>query len=81
MIFSSEIQRPSSAKLWQIPQPTAFPIPPFLDDREVPLDAQETSYLADSASIFNFSSTVSFIPNTIDGKEDKYTLFPVEEEI
>ena len=61
MIFSREIQRPSSAKLWHIPLPSALPISPFLCDREVPLDAQDTSYLADSANIFNLSKTDSSI--------------------
>ena len=61
MIFNKEIHRPSSAKLWQIPQPAALPIIPLFLEREVPLDAQDTSYLADSANIFSFSRTVSFI--------------------
>lgn len=61
MILSREIHRPSSAKLWQIPHPAALPILPLLCWREVPLEAQETSYLADSASIFSFSSTLSSI--------------------
>ena len=54
MIFKSEIHRPSSAKLWQIPHPAALPIAPLLCEREVPLEAQDTSYFADSAKIFNF---------------------------
>jgi hypothetical protein len=61
MIFSREIHRPSSAKLWQIPHPAALPTIPFFPERVVPLDAQDTSYLADSANIFSFSRTVSFI--------------------
>ena len=61
MIFKSEIHRPSSAKLWQIPHPAALPIAPLLCEREVPLEAQDTSYFADSAKIFNFSSTFSSI--------------------
>ena len=43
MIFKSEIHRPSSAKLWQIPHPAALPIAPLLCEREVPLEAQDTS--------------------------------------
>lgn len=61
IIFNKEIHRPSSAKLWQIPQPAALPIIPFFPERDVPLDAQDTSYLADSANTFSFSSTFSFI--------------------
>ena len=61
MIFNNEIQRPSSEKLWQMPQPDALPIPPDLFGREVPLDAQDTSYFADSVSIFNLFRIASFI--------------------
>ena len=39
MIFKSEMHRPSSAKLWQMPHPTALPIAPLLCEREVPLEA------------------------------------------
>ena len=55
------MQRPSSAKLWHIPQPVALPIPEEVLRLDVPLEAQDTSYLADSASIFNFSKTASFM--------------------
>ena len=62
MIFSSEMHLPSSAKLWQMPTPpTVLPTPLPRPERTVPLEEQETSYLADSASIFSFSSTPSFI--------------------
>jgi len=61
MIFRSETHLPSSVKLWQIPQPEALPMPPVILEREVPLEAQDTSYFADSARIFSFSRTFSFI--------------------
>ena len=62
MIFNSEIHRPSSAKLWHIPHPpTVFPSVPGLLERTVPLEEQETSYLADSASIFSLAKTFSFM--------------------
>ena len=62
MIFSNEMHRPSSAKLWHIPQPpTVLPSIPGLLERTVPLEEQETSYLADSASIFNLAKTFSFM--------------------
>lgn len=63
IILSREMHRPSSEKLWQMPQPAALPIIPFLPEREVPLDAHETSYFADSANIFSLLSTFSFIFN------------------
>ncbi len=56
------MHRPSSEKLWQIPHPAALPIVPFLLDREVPLEAQDTSYRADSANTFSLSNTLSSIP-------------------
>lgn len=60
--LSREIQRPSSAKLWQMPQPpTVFPSMPALPERTVPLEEQETSYFADSASIFSLLRTFSSI--------------------
>ena len=62
MTFNSEIHRPSSAKLWHIPHPpTVFPSVPGLLERTVPLEEQETSYLADSASIFSLAKTFSFM--------------------
>ena len=61
MIFKSETHRPSSVKLWQMPHPCALPIWPFLCLRVVPLEAHETSYLADSARISNFSRRLSFM--------------------
>ncbi len=54
--FRSEMHRPSSAQLWQIPEMAAFPTWPFLFLRLLPLDEQDTSYLAESASIFSFSN-------------------------
>jgi hypothetical protein len=61
MILSSEMQRPSSAKLWQMPHAEAFPMPPFVLLRWVPLEAHDTSYLAAPANIFSFSRLVSKI--------------------
>lgn len=58
MILSSDTHRPSSVKLWQIPHAEALPTPPLTCDRCVPLEAQETSYRADSARIFIFSKTL-----------------------
>ena len=47
IVFSKEMQRPSSAKLWQMPQPpTVLPSMPSLPPRTVPLEEQETSYFA-----------------------------------
>ena len=50
-ILSSEMQRPSGAKLWQIPMPSFEPRPRPCDEsrRVPPLDAHEASYLAASA--------------------------------
>lgn len=62
MIFNNETHRPSSVKLWQIPiPPTVLPKPSDWFFLTVPLEEQETSYLADSARIFNLLSIVSFI--------------------
>jgi hypothetical protein len=60
MIFNSEMQRPSSAKEWQIPMPpTVEPTMPAWPLRTVPLDEHETSYFADSVSIRSFSIVFS----------------------
>lgn len=49
--FSSEMQRPSGAYEWQMPMPPAEPRPPARESRRVvPLEAQDASYLAASAS-------------------------------
>lgn len=65
MILSSEMHRPSSAKLWQMPQPpTVLPSVPGELRRTVPLLEQDTSYLADSASILSLARTFSFISST-----------------
>lgn len=65
MILSSEMHRPSSAKLWQISQPpTVLPSVPVELRRTVPLLEQDTSYLADSASILSLARTFSFISST-----------------
>ena len=69
IVFSSEMQRPSSAKLWHIPiPPTVLPNPPRVLDRTVPLDEHDTSYFADSVSIFSFFSVSSVMA------EDEYKL-------
>jgi hypothetical protein len=52
--LSSEIQRPSSDQLWQIPGKLALPKPPLVFFRELPLDEQDTSYLAAAPNIFSF---------------------------
>jgi hypothetical protein len=59
--LSSETQRPSSVKLWQIPQPAAEPMPLAVFLRVVPLDAQDTSYLAASAKVFSLSKIAGFM--------------------
>ena len=41
--------------------PTVLPTPPRVFLREVPLEAHDTSYLADSVRIFSFCITCSFI--------------------
>ena len=48
-----------------MPHPAALPTLPLRWAREVPLDAHDTSYFADSASTLTFSSTASFIGNGI----------------
>ena len=53
--FSSEMQRPSAAKLWQMPHPTADPSIPACPSRSTPLEVQAASYLAESASIRSLS--------------------------
>jgi len=57
-IFKSDTQRPSAVQEWQMPHWAPLPIPPLLR-RELPLEAQETSYLAPSARILSFSARVS----------------------
>ena len=42
-------------------QPVALPIPEEVLRLDVPLEAQDTSYLADSASIFSLVRTFSFM--------------------
>jgi hypothetical protein len=53
-ILSRDMHRPSSDQLWQIPGRLALPNPPGLFRRELPLDEQDTSYLAAAPRIFNF---------------------------
>ena len=65
-IFNREIQRPSEAKLWQMPAATELPRLPFSPRRSEPLEVQATSYLAASDKIFSFSSRVR--------DDDKYIL-------
>jgi hypothetical protein len=45
---------PSAAKLWQMPDAKALPMPPALFVRSLPLEEHDTSYLAEAASISNF---------------------------
>jgi hypothetical protein len=59
--FIREIHRPSSEKLWHIPQAEVLPMLPGLFERCVPLEAHDTSYFADSASILSFSNILSDI--------------------
>ena len=63
--FSKDIHRPSAAKLWHIPLAHVEPILPFSAFLSTPLDVHATSYLAESASIFNFSSIEAFSSITI----------------
>ena len=54
--FKSEMQRPSPAKEWQMPQDTAEPICPFCAFRSTPLEVQATSYFAASERILSLSN-------------------------
>ena len=64
--FSSEIQRPSAAKLWQSPAVTQLPIPPRGAARETPDDVQAASYLAASDRISSFSIRSTCMPPFIE---------------
>ena len=59
-ILNKLTHRPSSVKLWQIPQATPLPIPLVSFFRLLPLDAHDTSYLAASARMLSFSCILSF---------------------
>ena len=59
-IFSREIQRPSEAKLWQMPSTRLFPRKPSFPFLPTPLDVQAASYFAASDKILNFSSIERF---------------------
>ena len=50
-IFSNEMQRPSAVQVWQTPLTDVLPRAPALPARLLPLEEQETSYLALSARI------------------------------
>jgi len=54
--FSSEMHRPSAAQLWHIPLDTTLPMVPGVFARLLPLDAQETSYLAAAERILSLSA-------------------------
>src|SRR5690606_20972110 len=55
-IFSSDTQRPSGVKLWQMPGPLApMPEVPFEPRFGAPLLAQDASYLAASARMLSLS--------------------------
>lgn len=59
MILSSEMHRPSSAKLWQIPQPpTVLPSVPGELRRTVPLLEQDTSYFGGFRQYLEFGKDV-----------------------
>src|SRR5690606_26987656 len=66
-IFSSDTQRPSGVKLWQMPGPLApRPEVPLELRFGAPLLAQDTSYLAASARMLSLSmSSTSRVPNTV----------------
>ncbi|MNC06878.1 hypothetical protein D3C75_544040 [compost metagenome] len=49
------MQRPSAAKLWQMPMLTALPRLPGCPERLAPLEVQATSYLAEAVKISSFS--------------------------
>ncbi len=59
IVFKSDTHRPSSVKLWQMPQPEALPVVPALLRRVTPLEAHETSYFADSVRICSLFITAS----------------------
>src|ERR1035437_6186559 len=50
-ILSSEMQRPSAVQVWQMPLDVVLPRAPAFPERLLPLEEQETSYLALSARI------------------------------
>ena len=52
--LSREIQRPSAAKLWQMPPFVVLPIWPGFARRSTPLEVHATSYFAESAKISSF---------------------------
>ena len=53
-ILSSDMQRPSSDQLWQMPEEAALPMPPeFL--REELDEEHEASYFAESDKILSFA--------------------------
>lgn len=57
-IFNRETQRPSAAKLWQMPQESVFPMPVPSPPRSTPLEVQATSYLAAADRMVSLSSVV-----------------------
>nr|WP_197072574.1 hypothetical protein [Marinitoga sp. 1197] len=61
-IFRRDIHLPSPVQLWHIPLFTALPNP-FELFFSLPLEAQETSYLADAAiilNIYNYYTTFKY---------------------
>ena len=56
-ILRSETHRPSGVKEWQHPSGSPLPMPPAFV-LPLPDEEQETSYLALSVRIFNFSSAI-----------------------
>ena len=55
------MQRPSEDQAWQIPPKDALPILP-VPCLSTPLDAQDTSYLAESAKTSNLRIVSSLMP-------------------
>ena len=53
--FSSVMQRPSAAKLWQHPAAIVLPSLPFCASRSMPDEVQATSYFAASARTSSLS--------------------------
>jgi hypothetical protein len=52
--FKSDTHRPSSVNEWQMPLGAALPKRPLQFSRRLPLEAQDTSYLAAPARISSF---------------------------
>ena len=53
-ILSSDIQRPSSDQLWQMPHDAALPMPPAFSREELD-EEHDASYFAESDKILSFA--------------------------